>query len=313
MPEVERVTDQADPHHRLGREHIAVEHAARSGGDAEEGAHRRQDGPEPREGLAAADVAQAQHDQHEAGDRLCVAAPARLRRRAVQPRIGQHAADHQFPEARQRRIERGRAVAVDGRHVEQERHRRHRAEHREHAPLALPGQAQQHGPEDVELLLDGQRPQVQQRLGLGGVVEVAGLAPEGEVRDEARARGHVLAQLFPFVRQQGEPAEGHGGQQHQRQRREDALHAARIELAVAEAVALEAAQDDGGDQEARDDEEDVDADEAALDPLRERVVAEHRQHRDGAQPVDVRAVFRVNQVGVFGEGGRAARGRHRRC
>jgi hypothetical protein len=104
------------------------------------------------------------------------------------------------------------------------------------------------------------------------------------------------------------------GRQHQRERREDPLHAPGVELAVAEARALEAGQDDRGDQEARDDEEDVDADEAALDPLRERVVPQDREHRHGAQPVDVRAVFGVNQVGVFVVERRAARcRRHRRC
>jgi hypothetical protein len=153
---------------------------------------------------------------------------------------------------------------------------------------------------------------VQQRLGFGRVVEVAGFVPEGEVRDKGRARRHVLTELLPLVRQQRIPAEGEGGHQHQAQRWKNALHPPRVELAVAESVALEASQNDRRDQETRDDEEDVDTDEAALDPLRKRVVAEHRNHGDGAQAVDVGSVFGVNQVGVFLRGCRAAGCRHRR-
>jgi hypothetical protein len=68
VPQVQRIADEPDPHHRPGREHVAVQHAGRPGGDAEEGAQRRQDRPETREGLAAADRAQAQNDQRQPGD-----------------------------------------------------------------------------------------------------------------------------------------------------------------------------------------------------------------------------------------------------
>ena len=49
------------------------------------------------------------------------------------------------------------------------------------------------------------------------------------------------------------------------------------------------APEQAGDQEAGDDEEDVDADEAAGGTGYARVVEHDGKHRDGAQPLDVRA------------------------
>src|SRR5262249_4042446 len=74
---------------------------------------------------------------------------------------------------------------------------------------------------------------------------------------------------------------------HQDQRREDAADAPPVEAGEREAAAAELVEDDPGDQETRDHEEHVDADEAARHGAREGVIAEHRQHRDRAQPVDV--------------------------
>ena len=85
---------------------------------------------------------------------------------------------------------------------------------------ARPAATRTSGQNEVELFLDAERPQVQERLGLGGVVEVAGLLPQGEVRDEAGTGGDVLAQLRELVGQKGEVAERQAGDEHRARGRE---------------------------------------------------------------------------------------------
>ena len=47
-------------------------------------------------------------------------------------------------------------------------------------------------PDQVELLLDAERPQMQQRLQVGGDIEVARLVPEREVGGEGGAGGSMM-------------------------------------------------------------------------------------------------------------------------
>ena len=294
VPQVQRVADEPDPHHRPRSQQRAVQHRVRAGGDAEEGTQRRRQRPPAREGHVAAHDAQAEDDQPQPRHRLQVR-PPRQGTRPVGPIEGQQPAQEQLPEARQRRIEGGGRMPVHRGDVQQEGQRTDRADDAQRPPLAPPGEGQQQRPQDIELLLDRQRPQVQQRLGLGQVVEVAGLLPEGEVRDERGAGGRMLAELLPFAGQQQVPAEHEAHRQHQHQRREDAADPALVEAAVVEAGGVHAAVDDRADQEAGDDEEYVHADEAAPHPHRKGVEAEHRQHRHRAQAVDVGTVLRMQQ------------------
>ena len=60
-----------------------------------------------------------------------------------------------------------------------------------------------------------------------------------------------------------------------------------VEGGEAEALLVQSAGNDAGDQEARYHEEDIDADEAARQRLRKAVEVHHQRHRDGAQAVYV--------------------------
>jgi hypothetical protein len=188
-------------------------------------------------------------------------------------------------------------VAVDQGDVERERERPHADDQPQHRAAAKERE-QGERPDQVVLLLDPERPEVEQRLELGRGVEVARLAPQGDVRDEAGAGGDVLAQGAELVGQQQLPAEQQDRRKHQDQRGEDAADAPPVEARQGEAAGLEVLEDDPGDEEAGDDEEHVDAGEAAGHRAGEGVVAQHRQHRDGAQAVYVRTV-RVHSWPTF--------------
>ena len=101
----------------------------------------------------------------------------------------------------------------------------------------------------------------------------------------------MRAQLLVFGAVEGRPAHGQACQQHNDQRGKDAANAAAIELADGERAGIDAAKDDPGNQVARHDEEDVDADEAGRERCGKEVVRDDREHGDGAQAVDVGAVF----------------------
>ena len=75
--------------------------------------------------------------------------------------------------------------------------------------------------------------------------------------------------------------------QHGKQRGKDAADAALVETGKREASLRHLAEDQRGDQVAGDDEEDVDADEAARDLAYARMEQYHRDHRDGPEPVDI--------------------------
>ena len=73
----------------------------------------------------------------------------------------------------------------------------------------------------------------------------------------------MLAQLLEFIGQQSKPAEPIAGRKNDDQRRKYPLDAASVELGKAEITALQASENDAGDQEAGNNEEYVDTDEAA--------------------------------------------------
>ena len=145
-------------------------------------------------------------------------------------------------------------------------------------------------PCDVELLLNGQGPEVQQGLDRGRVVEVPRLTPEHHVREEQAGRQQVLAQRLQIQWCHPPPAHRKGGQQHQNQGREDPAHPARVEVPKAEASVAQLRQDDRGDQVPGNDEEDVNANEPGPERVGHGVVCHDRDDRDGAQAIDVRTV-----------------------
>src|SRR6185295_867646 len=151
-------------------------------------------------------------------------------------------------------------------------------------------QPQQQREEDVELLFDTQRPHVQQRLLFGQRREVVGVAPGVDVGDEAERGEQRLAEAHEIRRQHDQQGDGRAERQQHQQRGHDATHAPFVEAAHREPAGEDLAMDDLRDQVARQHEEDVDAEKAARQVVVREMEQHHRQDRDGAQPVDVRAI-----------------------
>ena len=77
---------------------------------------------------------------------------------------------------------------------------------------------------------------------------------------------------------------------HRIQRRQQPAHPALVESRKGERAACHFRLDDPGDQISGDHEEDIDADKAAEHRRRLEMERDHREHGDGAQPVDVFAI-----------------------
>lgn len=141
-------------------------------------------------------------------------------------------------------------------------------------------------PEDVELLLDRQRPEMVQRLfgrEAGEVRHVRrDLLPVVDVEDR---RDDRLAELVRL----GGAEDRHPGdhdQEHQEERRQQAAGAAEPEAAqVDRALLHELAEQDVGDQVAGEGEEDADAEQPAGSPAEAEVEEDDRQDRDCSQAV----------------------------
>ncbi len=197
-------------------------------------------------------------------------------------------------------------MALDQREVEREGRGADEEHHEEDAARMRAQQEKRERPDEVVLLFDAERPEVQQRLQLRRGVEIPGLAPERDVGNESRACRDMLAELRKFIRQQHAPSQEKAAGEHQDECREDAPDAPPIEAGKGEAAPTQLVQDDAGDQESRDDEEHVHADEAARHHAGEGVIAEHREHGEGAQPVDVRSIGvrrARDHGGIFGNDG----------
>ena len=160
----------------------------------------------------------------------------------------------------------------------------------------LPPQVEQNQhdrrPHDVELLLDGKAPHVLEHRRLSGGGEV--VAPS---HDEVPV-GHVEQRGQRVEAQAGELAgageyldeDGHSHQHHQ-EGGQEATGPAGPELAQADGQAPRPlTKEQGGDQEARQDEEDVHAEEAPAGHRRATVVEHHAEHGHGPQAVQRRDV-----------------------
>ena len=145
-------------------------------------------------------------------------------------------------------------------------------------------------PDEVELLLDRQAPQVAQQRRIGGVVgHVAeDLAPVAEVEQRPR---QVASHVASRRRRADDQRDGGDHQQHHEEGRQQPAGPPQPELSeVDPAVALALLDQQGRDEEAGHDEEDLDADPPAGHPAEAGVVAEHDQHRQGPQAVEARLV-----------------------
>ena len=146
---------------------------------------------------------------------------------------------------------------------------------------------QQPRPDQVELLLHGQRPQVPERRRRAEPGEVgAVLGDQPPVAHVARGRGDRPAdgrKLGPV--QQRDPGGDHG--QHHEQRGQQPPGPAQPEIRQLQpAGALVLAEQEVGDEVAAQREEDTDAEQAALSPAQIQVIGDNRQHGQSAQPVE---------------------------
>ena len=130
-------------------------------------------------------------------------------------------------------------------------------------------------------------------------VEIPGVAPELQVRDEQRAAQHLRAELAEFQRQHDQPTDAETGRDHHQQGGQDAPDAMGIEAPQAEPRLGAFPQDDPRDEVARDHEEHVDAQEAPRRCFGKAMEQHHREHRDGPQPIDIRAIPAFAGSGQF--------------
>ena len=150
---------------------------------------------------------------------------------------------------------------------------------------------QDHRPQEVELLLDGQRPVVLQRAGGALQVEVVHRAPRhAPVDDVGRGGDEVTTHLSPPAtrqedhREQRRPGErGEGG-------RQQSAGAARVEPGEVDPPAgPPLLQQEGGHEETADDEEDVHPGETTGQQCHPGVPEHDPEHRERAHALDVGA------------------------
>src|SRR5690349_4653296 len=108
----------------------------------------------------------------------------------------QRAAGQQFPATGMGRIESGESVPAGALALQISRTDDRSEANDQQIELSFRGRPKAQWPSDVELLLDAQAPQVQERFCIGRGVKVACLAPEDEIGGEAGARGDVLSELL---------------------------------------------------------------------------------------------------------------------
>ncbi len=154
------------------------------------------------------------------------------------------------------------------------------------APTAHPDREDQR-PQQVELLLDRERPQVLEQRRPSDGLEV-GLLPEHEVpvRHVPEGGQRVAAQSGHLARQKDDRV-GEGDDEQQVERRQEPAGAAQPErLQVDAAPSSPLREQQRGDEVAADHEEDLDPEETAGDPGQISVVKEHGDDRERAQPVE---------------------------
>ena len=279
MPQVERVGDETDPDRQRRGQQPAGPGALRAMDQQPRTQHRGQRGEAGEDRGFGIERDRASNQRHpQRGQPFTQPARTQLRNRAQR----QQRAGHQFPRARRQHVE-GKAV---GRGLlgqrPAERARRDQPDQQQPSRLAMAGQrAQQQRKDDVELLLDRQRPALQQRHRFRAAREIAGLGEEPQVAGKQQhgqrrfRHGRKIArQIEPAGQQRGQYAPG----------------AAFVKAQQREAALFQFARQNAGDQEARDHEKHVDPDETPAEPCDMGVEQHHRHDGQCAQPVDVGAV-----------------------
>ena len=316
VPEVERVGDAPDEAQGPEREQRprAGERAGEPGGDHDGGARDRCDR------RAARELGRRGVDERRDDDRR---EPRDARPERGEPRHAHEArrdqrdagARGELPHARRGREVRDRGLRGG---CDQRIGERCDADDGQHGPPAharAPARAapadpqrgeEQQRPDEVELLLDAERPVVQHRVLRCAERQVVDrLERELPVRVIERRRDRVEAHLRAEDGRREEQHAGRDRDEHEQRDGQQAPRATGIERGECDrARALHLVDQQAGDQEPRDDVEDVDAHIAARDPRDPGVERQHEHDGDGAQALD------VGPERPGGPDGRRSRGRH---
>jgi hypothetical protein len=159
---------------------------------------------------------------------------------------------------------------------------------------------QERRPNEIELLLDGERPKMEQRrrrLTLFEVIEPS--RSETEVRRERR-RVQAVPDGLPRANQvEQEVRSDLGREQRERRCRQDPPRTAGVKADERDRALLRRlGEQDPGDQEAGDHEEDVHADVTAGERADAGVAQHHEQHRHRAQALDIAATAFVHAASL---------------
>ena len=157
-------------------------------------------------------------------------------------------------------------------------------------------QGEEQRPEQVELLLDGERPHVAEQLRLGRGEVVRATRESHPVVTERRGTQQLPADADQHVAAD-QPGDGRAHREHHSQRRQQPACPATPEVQQTVPQRMpRRPQHERGDQEAAHHEEDVHADQpAAQAEPGEEVVDQHQPHGDRAEPVEPRVPRQVGR------------------
>ncbi len=321
VPQVDAVGAGTHPPQRSGPEHAGQPaRRMRARGDHQDGGQRQQDKAsvvEKRPVLAGA--------PHHDGDRRQpqgaqpVDDPPRpigdpRGQGAARPHHGQRGAEQQAEGAGVRTVVDTRGVkarVVEDRHLDRRGGGQRQGDagqprsHRDRPPALADHpdpDHQQPRPHDVELLLDGQRPQVVQRRGRTELLEVGDVVEDlPPVVDVEQGRDH----LAPGVAQPGVRRDRHpqrDDDEHQIEGGQQAARAARPEVGQPPAPTVPRGQQQIGDQIAAEGEEHPHAEQTAGRPAEAEVVGDDRGDGESPDPVQRRHVSRRTLNGLWHSG-----------
>ena len=132
---------------------------------------------------------------------------------------------------------------------------------------------------------------MEQGLQFCSAVEISCFAPQSEIGQEKRSRNDVLAKMLILICEESKPSHRIAGAKHEYQRRKNPPDATSVKFDERKSAPRELFKNYGRNEITRNYEEDVDANEPALERLRKRMEDNDRPDRDSTQAVDVRSVF----------------------
>src|ERR1700722_14915106 len=146
---------------------------------------------------------------------------------------------------------------------------------------------------------------MQQRLGGGSSVKIAGLAPEKEIEEINCTGARFFGQLSEVEGQQTYPPGKQAGANDDQQGRENPAKTPRVKIEQTKPSALEITQQNASDQIARNNEEDIDAHENTGQP--KVVVGNDQCDGKRSQAIDIGPICSIGVCVVRHGMGRSSR------